>query len=242
MTAIRNDLDARCPECDGKITLGNVENRKCARCGNSVLEREVCENGHFVCDECRKKAASKTIYEVCLNTNLKDPIAIATQIMNDKNIRMHDLKHHTLVASSLLAAYKNSGYDIDLDKALRDADKRGSWFPAGICGLCGTCGAAASAGIFYSIITNTSPHSTETWSDSNLMTSTTLKKVAEISGPRCCKRNTFISILSACDYVKKKLDVNIEANKNIECQFSERNEECIKGACPFFKAKRCFRS
>lgn len=236
MTAIRNDLDAKCPECGGKLTIGGIENRKCIRCGASVLDREVCENGHFVCDECRKKQASKKIYEICSKTESKDPIAIASEIMGDDSIRMHDLKHHTLVASSLLAAYKNSGYDIDLDKALRDADRRGSWFPAGICGLCGTCGAAVSAGIFFSIVTGTSPHSTETWSDANMMTSVTLGRIASIKGPRCCKRNTYISIISACDYIREKLNVSIEASKEIDCRFSGRNEECIREACPFFKS------
>lgn len=234
MTAIRNDLDARCPECNGKIAEGNIESRKCVRCGTSVLEREVCENGHFVCDECRRKIASKTIYRICSETDSRDPIAIASEIMGDVSVRMHDLKHHVLVASSLLAAYKNSGYDIDLDRALRDADKRGSWFPAGICGMCGTCGAAASAGIFYSIITKTSPHSAESWSDANMMTATVLGKIASISGPRCCKRNTFISITAACDYVEEKLDVHIEPTRKIECRFSGRNEECIGDRCPFF--------
>ena len=130
---------------------------------------------------------------------------------------------------------KICGGDIDLDAALRDADKRGSWFPGGICGLAGTCGAAASTGIFYSIITKTTPHSEATWSDTNMMVADTLTKIASINGPRCCKRNTFISILNAVDYTEKKLGIRMEVPEKIECLFSNRNDECIKEKCPFYK-------
>ena len=63
----------------------------------------------------------------------------------------------------------------------------------------------------------------------------TLTKIASINGPRCCKRNTFISILNAADYTKKKLGISMEIPADIECTFSERNEECIRDRCPFYK-------
>ena len=236
MTAIRNDLNALCPECGAPLDVKNLEKRTCARCGRAALDREVCVNGHYVCDECRRKAASKVIYDTCIGSDSRNPIELALAIMNDRTVRMHDLKHHTLVASSLLTAYKNCGGELDLDAALRDADKRGAWFPGGICGLAGTCGAAASAGIFYSIITKTTPHSRETWSDCNLLVSETLGKIANINGPRCCKRNSFISILHAAEFVKERTGISVDVPERIECPFSERNEECIRGECPFFKS------
>ena len=234
MVSIRNDLNVRCTECDAPVILGNLEQRVCVKCGKKVFDREVCENGHFVCDECRRKAGSKAIYKICSNSDSRNPIDLALSVMKDNTIRMHDLKHHTLVASCLLTAYKNSGGDIDLDAALRDADKRGSWFPGGVCGLAGTCGAAASTGIFYSIITKTTPHSEETWSDTNMIVADTLTKVASIKGPRCCKRNTFISILNAADYTEKKLGIKMDVPEKIKCCFSNRNDECIRDRCPFY--------
>ena len=234
MVSIRNDLNVRCTECDAPVILGNLEQRECVKCGKKVFDREVCENGHFVCDECRRKAGSKAIYKICSNSDSRNPIDLALSVMKDNTIRMHDLKHHTLVASCHLTAYKNSGGDIDLDAALRDADKRGSWFPGGVCGLAGTCGAAASTGIFYSIITKTTPHSEETWSDTNMIVADTLTKVASIKGPRCCKRNTFISILNAADYTEKKLGIKMDVPEKIKCCFSNRNDECIRDRCPFY--------
>ena len=235
MVSIRNDLNAQCPECGSPITIDALQKRECIKCGKMTMDREVCENGHYVCDECRRRAASKAIYDICIKSDSKNPVDLALSVMKDKTIRMHDLKHHTLVASCLLTAYRNSGGDIDLDAALRDAEKRGSWFPGGICGLAGTCGAAASTGIFYSIITKTTPHSEETWSDTNMIVAETLAKIASIRGPRCCKRNSLIAILNAVDYTEKMLGIKMDKPESVKCFFSSRNDECIKERCPFYE-------
>lgn len=235
MVAIRNDCKPTCPKCGSPVTMGLLEERECAICHAKSVDKEVCEQGHFVCDECRKKYASKAIYNKCIDSDSKDPVALSLEIMSNKSIRMHDLKHHTMVASCLLTAYKNCGGDIDLDAALRDADKRGSWFPGGVCGLAGTCGAAASTGIFYSIITKTTPHSKETWSDTNRIVANSLFKISDINGPRCCKRNSFIAMIEATDYVEEKMGVKMETTRDIRCPYFARNEECIKAECPFYK-------
>ena len=235
MQSIRNDLDVHCPECGGKVTLSLLENRVCVRCGKESMDREVCENGHHVCDACRKKAANRMIMDHCNESRSKDPIVILSEMMRDNNIRMHDLEHHIMVASALIAAYRNCGGEIDIDSALRDAQKRGSWFPGGICGLCGTCGAAASCGRFYSIVTGTTPHSSGSWSDTNMLVSKCLAKIASIDGPRCCKRNSFIAIQETTDYVKEKLGIVLETSSDIVCEYSDRNDECVKGRCPFYR-------
>ena len=235
MVSIRNDLNAMCPECGSLMTIDALQQRECKRCGKKTFDREVCVNGHYICDECRRRMASKAIYDTCIDSDSKNPVDLALLIMKDRTIRMHDLKHHTLVASCLLTAYKNSGGDIDLDATLRDADKRGSWFPGGLCGLAGTCGAAASTGIFYSIVTKTTPHSEKTWSDTNMIVADTLTKIASIDGPRCCKRNTFISILNAAEYTERKLGIRMDLPERIDCLFSNRNDECIREKCPFYR-------
>ncbi|MBQ5390561.1 MAG: alanine:cation symporter family protein, partial [Clostridia bacterium] len=56
------------------------------------------------------------------------------------------------VGAALLAAYKNSGGEVDLENALMEMYNRGKQVPGGICGLWGSCGAAVSSGIFISII------------------------------------------------------------------------------------------
>jgi hypothetical protein len=235
MASIRNDLEPVCSFCGERVVLGMIEERECAVCHKKTYTKEVCVNGHYVCDECRRKKASKSIIEHCLSSKSRDPVQIAVEIMNDDSVFMHDQKHHVIVGSALLTAYHNCGGDIDLEQSLREMDKRGSWFPGGICGFAGTCGAAASAGAFYSIVTGTTPHSGRTWSDTNMLVSECLAKIASIEGPRCCKRNSFLVMGVTADYVNEKLGIKMDIAEKILCPFKSRNEECIKDRCPFYE-------
>lgn len=54
------------------------------------------------------------------------------------------------------------------------------------------------------IITGSTPLMNEAWGHSNLMTSRSLARLGEIGGPRCCKRNSYMSILTAVDYAVQK--------------------------------------
>lgn len=237
MVSIRNDLNTLCPECGAEVKLDMLQERECIVCGNKEVDREVCVNGHFVCDACRRKMASKIIKRICLESESKNPTEILLKIMDDRSVRMHDLKHHVAVGSALLTAYRNCGGKVDLERSLREMDKRGSWFPGGACGLAGTCGAAASVGAFYSMITETSPHSQETWGKVNLLVSECLHEIGTIGGPRCCKRNSFIAIRVATGWISKEMGIKMESFDKIDCPYKERNDECIKDRCPYFRLR-----
>jgi len=65
------------------------------------------------------------------------------------------------------------------------------------------------------------------------MTAKTLSKVAEYGGPRCCKRNTFIAIIEAVNFLKNRFNENIKIDRDVLCTFSDLNNECIQDQCPF---------
>ena len=44
-----------------------------------------------------------------------------------------------------------------------------------------------------SILTETTPYSESSWGITNMITAKSLMRMAEIGGPRCCKRNSFIA-------------------------------------------------
>lgn len=50
---------------------------------------------------------------------------------------------------------------------------------------------------------------------------------------RCCKRDSFLSILSAIDFVKEHFGIEME-KEEIKCEFSPWNSQCIKTRCPFY--------
>ena len=96
----------------------------------------------------------------------------------------------------------------------------------------GACGAGISTGMFVSIITKASPLTQESWGLSNLMTSKALGEIGKVGGPRCCKRDSYLAILAAIDFVKEHFDVEMEKNK-VVCIHSNINNQCIGSRCPF---------
>lgn len=88
------------------------------------------------------------------------------------------------------------------------------------------------------IIEGTGPLTTDdTWGKHMNYTSKALSKLAEIGGPRCCKRDAFLSIKEAVDYLNENFNVDIP-NRDIHCEFSKYNEQCLKARCPFWKENK----
>ena len=137
-----------------------------------------------------------------------------------------------MVGSALLAAYKNAGGDVDLKDALLEMQSRGRSVPGGACGFWGACGAGISTGMFISIITKASPLSGKSWGLSNLMTSGALGEIGKIAGPRCCKRDSYLAILAAIDFVDEHFGIKMY-KQEVVCVHSEMNNQCIGSRCPF---------
>ena len=204
---------------------------ECAICHKKENSKTRCVKGHYVCNDCHTKGID-AIIGICLNTDSKDPVEIIRMMMAEPFCHMHGPEHHVMVGSALLTAYKNAGGDIKLEEALMEMQSRGKNVPGGACGFWGACGAGISTGMFVSIITKASPLTRESWGLSNLMTSKALGEVGKIGGPRCCKRDSYLAILSAIDFVKEHFNIEMEKNK-VVCIHSDINNQCIGSRCPF---------
>ena len=224
-----------CFVCGEPILYKNTpETSVCSVCGMEFNCEGSCANGHSVCKECYNNQAINIIKTTCINSNSKNPYDIAIAIMKNPAVRMHDVKHHILVGASLLAAYNNSGGSVDLFSCLEEMEKRGKQVPPGACGYLGSCGAAVSCGAFYSIISKSTPYSEEEWGLVNTLTGICLIEIGKFGGPRCCKRDSFIALNAAIDFVSSNLDIQMEKTDKLICDFSERNKECIKEKCPYY--------
>jgi hypothetical protein len=137
-----------------------------------------------------------------------------------------------MVGAALLTAYKNAGGDIDLRSALAEMMNRGKRVPGGACGFWGACGAGISSGMFISIISKSTPLSEEPFALSHKMTAKSLTAIGEVGGPRCCKRDSYLSILSAIDFVKERFGIEME-RPEIVCSHFTKNNQCIGERCPF---------
>ena len=88
--------------------------------------------------------------------------------------------------------------------------------------------------MFVSIASRSTPLSTEPFGLSNRMTARALEKIGEIGGPRCCKRDSFLSVLAAADFARENLGVEMETGE-VVCTYSQRNSQCIGRRCPFHR-------
>ena len=82
------------------------------------------------------------------------------------------------------------------------------------------------------IATASTPLAREPWGLSNRMTARALEHIGEVGGPRCCKRDSFLSVLAAVDFVREHLGVKMERTVPV-CSYSGRNNQCIGRRCPF---------
>lgn len=178
---------------------------------------------------------SKRIIDVCLKEKSKNPVDIFCNIAQTDFVRIHGPEHHVLDGAALLTAFYNAGGKIELQNSLNELMKRGLQMPGATCGMWGVCGAVSSMGAALSIIDGTGPLSSDaSWGKHMEFTSAALHSLAQVGGPRCCKRDAFLSFQEAIRYINENYDVKLQ-NDRIECCFSQKNEQCIKDKCPFYK-------
>lgn len=226
---------SECLVCGAPLRyLDQQEEMECVFCHETHLSNAQCVNGHYICDACHAKQGFAAIRAFCLEADAKDPVFLARKMMENPYIYMHGPEHHVLAGAALLTAYKNAGGSVELPAALDEMEKRGKQVPGGICGMWGCCGAAVSAGIFLSIVTKTSPLSAESWGMCNRLTSECLSRIGALGGPRCCKRNSFTAILTAVEFVRRELGVEMERGETPRCGFSAHNRQCIRLRCPYY--------
>lgn len=215
--------------------FAQTKSMPCMLCQKQEETLVCCEKGHFICDDCHRADALQVIEHYCKQSESKDPVAMLKDLFRFPQVHMHGPEHHVLVGAVLLTAFHNAGMGLDLDRAMSEMIRRGKEIPGGVCGMWGSCGAAISAGIFMSIITDNSPLATSSWKMSNRLTGECLIAVAELGGPRCCKRDAFTVILHSVDYLKKHMGIQLETSEAVICEWCERNRQCLRKACPYYK-------
>ncbi len=212
--------------------LQEEEMMECAICHKKELSRTRCVDGHFVCSQCHT-AGMDNIIGICMQSKSRNPVEILESMMSLPFCHMHGPEHHVMVGAALLTAYRNAGGNIDLAKSLSEMYSRGQKVPGGACGFWGACGAGVSTGMFVSIATESTPLAGTPWGLSNRMTGCALQAIGEHGGPRCCKRDSYLAVIAAVDFVKENLGVEMELS-DIRCSRSEQNNQCRKDVCPFY--------
>lgn len=159
------------------------------------------------------------------------------ELMDHPEVPMHFPYHHFIIPGALLtlAALEDGSSRVELEDMLNVALSRSKNVLGGFCGNYGACGAGVGAGIFVSIYTDTSPMSEKSWQWANEVTGICLQHISTVPGPRCCKRTGFLSMQAAVDYLNEKLDLHLALNEHIVCKYADRNPDCKRELCPFFR-------
>ena len=163
-----------------------------------------------------------------------NPAVIFKRMAEKEYISIHGPEHHVLDGACILTAFYNAGGNIDLEQSLERLSKEGLRMPGAMCGLWGICGAIASVGAALAIIDGTGPLSADgSWGEQMSYTSRAISEMGRVNGPRCCKRDAMIALKNAVEYINSHYDVRLDYEEQT-CEFSYKNEQCIKDRCPFF--------
>ena len=168
----------------------------------------------------------------CMKISDTNPYEIFRTIAKMDFINIHGPEHHVLDGACILTAFHNAGGKIELYDALQKLMSEGLRMPGAACGLWGVCGAVTSIGAALAIIDGTGPLSAEDWGSHMEYTSAALARLARTGGPRCCKRDAFLSMVQAVEYIKKRYGITLDMSP-IRCEFSSRNDQCIGERCPY---------
>lgn len=177
------------------------------------------------------------INKYCLSSKQTDCIKLLNEIMDLPSIPIHGPIHHFIVPAVMLTVYNNLyGNRKQLNEQLKVAADRAKAVPGANCAYYGACGAALGIGIFVSIITETTPYSLEPWSNVMAITSAIGQEMSKHGGARCCKRDSYLAILTGVQKIKELLKIELQATKPI-CKHFPKNKECRKEACLFYPKK-----
>ncbi len=225
-----------CLICGARLEyLDADEMMECSVCHKKEMSKTRCVEGHYVCSECHTQGMD-VILGICLAEKSRDPVEIIEKLMAQPFCHMHGPEHHVMVGAAIITAYRNAGGEIDLSAALNEMYSRGSKVPGGACGFWGACGAGVSAGQAAAIISGSTPLTVEPFAFAHKMTSKALGAIGDIGGPRCCKRDSWLSILAAVDHIAENTGVQLEKHIPV-CGYSAKNNQCIGKRCPFVNRK-----
>lgn len=209
----------------------------CAFCGKPKPAKCTCKDNHFVCDDCLKLDLKVLIKKICLKTRETDPIALAKLIMELPTVKMHGPEHHFITPAVLLTTVSNlTGNRQNLAEQLKQAELLANKLAPTCTWHIGTCGAATGAAIFLLLWKGLNPEEESSWDEANIIVANSLKRIAQLGTPRCCKRDTYVAIEETVDFLRENYNLDLPISE-AKCNFSLRNQTCKREDCIYFNLK-----
>jgi hypothetical protein len=223
-----------CMACGAPLDYSNEERELlCEFCGSRFPSSVLCDNGHFICDDCHAADGLEVIERSCLHSAETDLISLFQKIRKHEAIPLHGPVHHALVPGIILATYRNLGGGLS-EAQIQSGIHRGAKIPGGACGFMGACGAAVGVGIAFSVILEANPLTPAGRRTAQEATSAVLAEIAKLEAARCCQRECFVALETAAELSTTMLPVALQAADTIACEQVELNDECLGPACPLY--------
>ena len=233
-TADKTEHKTGCMVCGAALQYGqSLAAGACHICGQPATEQVCCTAGHFVCDSCHQGDAAAVIQAACLASGDLEMSPLLQRLRRHPAVKIHGPEHHALVPGVILANYRALGGELP-DEVLGRAVRRGAKVPGGHCGFWGACGAAVGVGVAFGAILGSSPVKGEQRGLINEVTSRVLARVAALRAPRCCHRDSMVSIQAAAELSPEYLEVTLRYGDPAPCDQVGKNKECIRERCPLF--------
>lgn len=217
--------------------LERDDHMACVKCGNVKAANALCENGHFICDDCHVATPLEIIKETCLESSETDMIRLLQQIREADAFPMHGPEHHILVPAVILATYRNLGGQVT-EEMIMQGIARGNMVPGGACGFMGICGAASGVGIAFSLLLEASPLTPNPRQKIQKLVADVLMEISSHKAARCCQRECFIALTRVAELSKDLLPIQLQAQVGPVCSQFHQNRECIRKACPYYKGEK----
>lgn len=220
---------------DRVVALKTAIETHCDFCGKIKHTTHQCESSHFLCDDCYNIPVNEMIKLKCLKYKGINPIELAIDIMNSPSVKMHGTEHHFIVPAVLLTCVNNMKEKPEnIAEKLDIAEERAMAETPDVCRFHdGFCGAAIGTGVFLSMFLDREHIHDDAWSLNNQIISETLKRIKEHGGPRCCKRDTYFSLLTSIEYLNEHFAFELNQSEP-KCTFSLRNKSCGLEQCIFY--------
>jgi len=205
----------------------------CVFCRKAFSTNIYCSEGHYICDACHEREAVDALRQVLSSSISTSPTEILETVISHPSVPMHGPEHHAMVPAAIVAAVHNAGYPVP-QEAIEQAITRGTKVPGGWCGFHGACGAAIGVGIAISVLTEATPLTGKERSLAMEATSFALNRMVD-GHPRCCKRTSRKALETAVEFLRDKMGIIIDNTRTIACNYTERNKECPRENCPYYK-------
>ncbi len=207
----------------------------CHYCGQVTAANARCRAGHFVCDQCHTGDHLAFIKSFCARSSETDPVALFSAMRRSTLFPLHGPEHHALVPAAFLTAYRNL-FGEPSQERIEAALGRAANMPGGTCAYWGACAAGLGIGIAYSAILGATPLSSAPRGTVQMVVSRLLAEFGRLPAPRCCRRESYLSLGLGCELSGDYLPHALAAGPLPACDQTELNRECIGPACPLHPA------